>query len=161
MTNPDTVLLPARRMAAAVVATVLLVGLTIGTAPAASAAAARSTPPAVREINGVCGTLLGVGTSTASMFKQVAARGAGWVSLVLAAGCLTKDVVEYSEAFNASPEGLASIRQMKARYAGWGVADWMSGAGCTYRVRRSAIADSVDAPRAYWDCSRSPYIYSD
>ncbi|GAA4968495.1 hypothetical protein GCM10025792_09500 [Pseudonocardia tropica] len=137
-----------------------LVGGSVG-APVAQAAESPSTPPMVREVNGVCGTLVGAGASAASLFRQVATRGAGWGSVAIALGCLTKDGMDYSDAYNATPEGRASIQRMKDHYGGWSVSDWMTAAGCSLRERGPAIADSAEPARFSWDCSRSPYIYTD
>ncbi|WP_224391787.1 hypothetical protein [Pseudonocardia sp. ICBG1293] len=137
-----------------------LVGGVFG-GPVASAAESPSAPPAVREIQGACGTLMAAGTSAVSLFKEVAARGAGWVSLVISLGCLTQDGMDYSDAYNLTPEGRASIQLMRDRYSGWSVSDWMTAAGCTVRERRPAIADSVDPARSHWDCSSSPHRYAD
>lgn len=154
---------PASRRTRSVLAMIAVVAsLSLLGAPAAAAATdTQAVPPAKQEIGGICGTLLGLGTSAAGQNKVIAARGAGWVSMVLAAGCLAKDLAEYSKAFNASPEGIASIRSMKARYAGVSMDGWMRGAGCTLRERQPAISDSVEPARTYWDCSKSPYTYAD
>lgn len=132
---------------------------------AASAGAAYAGPaigPAPTEIGGICGTLLGVGSSAASLGKTIAARGAGWVSAIIAAGCLAKDLWEYSEAFNASPEGIANIKALKDRYAGYRFEDYMREFGCVSVDVPPANPDDVtDYGHTRWDCSRSPYANTD
>lgn len=147
------------RMVTGCVSALLAAGVV--TAPVATATEPEPPPAMTEEIGGVCGTLLGVGTGTASLGKSVASRGAGWVSAIIAAGCLLKDLEEYQAAFRASPEGLAVVRDIKARYAGYTLDNWMRDFGCTFRETPPAHTDSAAAARGTWDCSTSPYANTD
>lgn len=114
------------------------------------------------DLAGVCGTLLGAGTSVASLGKTIAARGAGWVSAVIAAGCLLKDTREYQIRFNASPEGQAQIAELKRTYGNYNYDDWMREFGCTNREVPPIDEDAMGKPTRYhWDCSTSPYADTD
>lgn len=116
----------------------------------------------LQEIPGICGTLLGVGTSAASLGKSVVARGAGWVSAIIAAGCLMKDAKEYQEAFWASPEGIARLKEIKAQYGHYKHEDWMREFGCMYVDVPPINPDDVaDYGKKRWDCSSSPYAKTD
>jgi uncharacterized protein YcfJ len=106
------------------------------------------------ELGGVCGTLVGTGVTAASIAKTVAARGAGWVGAIISAGCLGKDVAEYSRKYNLSPEGQANLREIQRRYGGYSFEDWMHEFNCIYRSQPSGAADDVARTEVgYWDCS--------
>ena len=54
---------------------------------------------------------------------------------IISAGCLMKDASEYQERFNASPEGIARIQELKRLYGRHSFDEWMRQFGCTYRQR--------------------------
>ncbi len=134
----------------------------IGSSAARHGAGTSSEEYVNADINGVCGTLLGAGTSVASLGKTVAARGAGWFSAILAAHCLAKDVTEYADKFNASPEGQAQIAELKRKYGHYTYDDWMRAFGCTKTTLPRLNPDDVsERARSRWDCSTSPYGMTD
>ena len=149
------------RIRATVVAVCTAIGLIVGSAGPAFAVPAPPPQPLTEELDGICGTLLGAGTGVASLGKTVVARGAGWVSAIIAAGCLVKDAIEYTDAFNASPEGVARIRELQARYRGYTLDRWMTEFGCVFRENPPVHTDSAVAEGGSWDCSRSPYATTD
>lgn len=135
--------------------------LTAGVAPAQAATAAAQ-PSAGRDyksISGVCGSLLATGVSVSSLGKTIAAKGAGWVGAIVSAGCLVKDAKEYSRAFNATPEGIARLKKIQAKYHAYTFEHFMKDFGCEWKPNPPGGGTDA-APRAaatkasgHWDCS--------
>ena len=121
------------------------------------------------DVLGVCGSLLGVGLSTTSKLEKIksviprmAGRGAGFVSEVVGAGCLAKELNDAAREYTLTPEAQAEYARIHARYGGYGFEDYMRELQCTPVTRGPSNADDVnDQGRTGWDCSRSPYAPGD
>jgi len=105
-------------------------------------------------LDGICGSLLTAGTSFASLGKTVAARGAGWFGAIVSARCLIEDANQYSLQFQATPQGVAFIRELQNKYGGYTFEDFMVAFDCTFVESGRGAADSIDSanPRGYWNC---------
>lgn len=148
---------PIRHLSAGVLAVCLLFAGPAGIATAGPAGTGEHATTGA-DIDGICGTLLATGVSAASLGQTVAARGAGWIGAIIAAGCLVKDAHEYSAAFNASPEGLARLQGIKDKYGSYTFEDYMRDFGCTYVERgpsggTDSVTETSRTSADYWDCS--------
>lgn len=105
------------------------------------------------ELSGICGTLVGGGVTAASMGRTVAAKGAGWVGAIIAAGCLWRDLDEYTKKYQLSPEGRAELRAIQRKYGHYTFDDYMREFDCKYEEHQIANPDDItETKTGRWIC---------